>query len=227
MEEWKDEDYTDIISSASRGKWIGPGNGAMHPPIKSTKCKFVVEPNISYTGGLDSGTVRDGVIYEGPRLATYHVHALGPSLTPWWTTDDDFRANVMGREWTSVWRNVKFPETGRYKLEALADDKVTVFIDGQEVGHAKVYEHIRTWDFNASSGKHDIMMIYHNIPGGPTNTFWNNPVHISVIISRKVDRATGISKSWTENPIGVAAALIPPPCPRVVSYTHLTLPTKA
>ena len=228
MEEWKDNDWTDIISSASRGRWIGPDGGPMHPPIKGTKCKFVVDGAVEVTGGLSSGETRGefGVTYEGPKLATYRVEALGPSLTPMWKDDQDFRDNFMGREWVSLWKNVRFPETGRYKLECIADDKVTIRIDGSEVGHAKVFEHIRTWHFSASKGLHDIEMTYHNIPGGAHNNFWNNPVAFSAVITRKISVTTGHSEAWTANPVAISAILIPPPCPRKVEGKGVVCETR-
>ena len=53
---------------------------------------------------------------------------------------------------------------------------------------------------------------------GPSpNTFYTNPVHFSFKITKKVSISTGAGKSWLENPVGVAAALIPPPCPKKIS----------
>ena len=177
-------------------------------------------------GGLVSGTSRvesggTPVTYEGPTLATYRMEALGPSLTPAWKDDDDFRRNFMGREWTSVWRGVNFPSDNQYTLKALADDGLRVYIDDVEIGNppdfaAEVYEHIRTYNFNVAAGIHDIKMVYYNIPGGAGNNFWNNPVAFSAIITVKKRVKSGRTQSWKVNPVAISAKLYPPPCPRIV-----------
>ena len=175
-----------------------------------------------YEGGLVSGTVKDGVTYEGPPLATYKPdRALGPALTPAWRDEQDFRDNFMARAWTSVWRGVNFPSDNQYTLKCEADDWLRVYIDDVEIGNppdfaAEVFEHIRTYNFNASTGKHDIRMEYYNIPGGDHNTFWTNPVHFSVIITVKKQVLSGETNSWRANPVAISAKLLPPPCPREV-----------
>jgi len=159
---------------------------------------------------------KNGVTYSGPVLATYRDGPLGPSLTPAFNGDDDYRANNMGRSWKSVWSNVDFPETGQYDLKAEADDEVIVRVDGVEVGRAKVFEGIRTFTFNATKGKKTLELEFRNIPGNNTSTFATNPVVFTVIITKKINISTGIGKPWTVNPIGISAILIPPPCPRVI-----------
>ena len=106
-------------------------------------------------------------------------------------------------------------------MKALADGGVRVYIDGVEIGNppdfaAEVFEHIRTYDFNVSKGKHDIRLDYGNIPGGDHNTFANNPVAFSVIITVKKQVLSGETNSWRANPIAISAKLLPPPCPREV-----------
>ena len=89
-----------------------------------------------YEGGLVSGTVKDGITYEGPPLATYKPdRALGPALTPAWRDEQDFRDNFMAREWTSVWRGVNFPSDNQYTLKCEADDWLRVYIDDVEIGN--------------------------------------------------------------------------------------------
>jgi len=165
---------------------------------------------------LNQSPTIDGVTYSGPVLATYRDGPLGPNLTPAFNGDDDYRANNMGRSWKSVWSNVDFPENGQYELKAEADDEVIVRVDGVEVGRAKVFEGVRTFTFNATKGKKTLELEFRNIPGNNTSTFATNPVVFSVIITKKTDTATGASKSWIQNPMGISAILIPPPCPRVI-----------
>ena len=155
-----------------------------------------------------------GVVYEGPVLATYRTSTLGPLLTPEFKDDDDYRANNVGTTWISKWSNIDFPEDGRYELRVEADDEAIVRIGGEEIGRAKVYEGVRNFTFNASKGKRIIEIEFRNIEGNATSTFETNPVGFNAIITNKVNRETGISRSWTENPTGISAMLIPPPCPK-------------
>ena len=166
------------------------------------------------TSSSISGNSKDGVSYEGPTLASYKTGSLGPFLTPAFKDDEDYRTNNMGKRWTLIWRGVNFPEDGRYDLRAEADDEVIIRVDGQEVGKAKVFEGVRNYTFNATKGKKTIEIELYNIPGSSKSTFSSNPVVFNTIITKKVNTATGISKPWTENPIGVSAILIPPPCPK-------------
>jgi hypothetical protein len=158
--------------------------------------------------------LKNGVSYSGPTLSSYRTGSLGPFLTPTFTSDQDYRANNMGRSWISRWSNVDFPEDGRYELKAEADDEVIVRVDGTEVGRAKVFEGVRNFTFNATKGKRTIEMEFRNIPGNSSSNFETNPVVFNVLITKKVNVSSGISKPWTENPIGISAILIPPPCPK-------------
>ena len=56
-----------------------------------------------------------------------------------------------------------------------------------------------------------ILVIYGGDP-----VFVVNPTGFVLKIDTNVDVGTGIFKSWKENPIGVSAVLIPPPCPRKI-----------
>ena len=188
--------------------------------LGSSPITVTTNKQVNVGSGLVGGTARDGVTYDGPPLASYRKEALGPSLTPAWKDDDDFRRNFMGREWTSVWRGVNFPSNNQYTLKALADDGLRVYIDDVEIGNppdfaAEVFEHVRTYNFNVSSGLHDIKMVYYNIIGNPSSTFWTNPVTFSAIITVKKRVVKG-TESWTNNPVAISAKIIPPPCPRIV-----------
>ena len=179
-----------------------------------------VSKQVNVGSGLVGGTARDGVTYVGPPLASYRKEALGPSLTPVWRTDEEYRQTHLGREWTSVWKGVNFPSDNQYTLKCLADDGLRVYIDDVEIGNppdfaAEVYEHIRTYNFNVSKGLHDIKMVYYNIIGNNTTTFWTNPVAFSAIITVKKRVVKG-TESWTNNPVAISAKIIPPPCPRIV-----------
>ena len=113
-----------------------------------------------------------------------------------------------------TWDNVDFPVDGQYTLRAEADDYVIVRVDGVEVGVARVFEGVRTFNFNVTRGKRKVEMELYNIPGNDRSTFDTNPVVFSAIITVPVNQSTGLSRPWTVNPIGISAILIPPPCPK-------------
>jgi hypothetical protein len=170
-------------------------------------------PPAPITGGLTSGTSRDGVTYEGPALASYRPGLLSPFFENTLTPTEE----IQGKTWIMTWRNVDFPEDGKYNLTALADDLVIVRVDGVEVGRAKVFEDRRTFLFNATKGKKSVQLELSNIRT-PNTGFNENPVVTFVEINKNVSLLrTGSGKSWDENPIGVGAILIPPPCPRKIS----------
>ena len=207
MEEAGDNDWTDIVCAASQGRFFDFKNGR-----NRATCKFVIDAE--RVPGLASGTTKDGVKYEGPDVTTYRSGTLGPFLTPTFTSDEDYRANNMGRSWTSTWTNVDFPDDGVYELRTEADDEVIVRIDGAEVGRAKVFQGVRSFSFNSTRGKHTIELEFSNIPGNNNSTFLTNPVVFNAIITRKTEVKTGKGKPWDINPIGISAILISPPCPK-------------
>ena len=212
MEEHTDNDWGDIQCSATKGRFYDFVNG----PNKAT-CKYVVEGEILNSGSIASGTIKDGVTYEGPKLSNYKLSKLGPALSPFFVDAPDFRANLMGREWTCTWDNVEFPEDGKYEIKSLADDRVTIKLDGHTIAETEVWENVKTARFNATQGKRTIEATFNNGAGDEFDTFDTNPVYIAFKITKQVNVPTGQTKSWTDNPIGISAVLIPPPCPKKVS----------
>ena len=175
-------------------------------------------PQVS--GGVTGGTIKDGVSYSGPQLASYAKGALGPYLTPAFKDDEDYIANFNGKTWIMKWENVNFPETGAYNLKMQADDELKMRVDGREVGVAKVKQGVRTYNFDISTkGTKTVELELTNLDFNAE--FKRNPTVASAIITRKASVAIKVdgkvkTKSWKENPIGVSAILIPPPCPNVV-----------
>ena len=95
-EEHVDMDWTDVQCAVSEGRFYDFKNG----PNEAT-CKFIVTkpPEVSSKGSLAGGTVKDGVTYEGPRLADYTSSSLGRSFSPFHTDP----AENMGKSWTMKW----------------------------------------------------------------------------------------------------------------------------
>jgi hypothetical protein len=199
LEDWIENRFDDCYVNASIGKFFD---------IKGDTCKFVVTYKPPAT---TSGTSKSGALYEGPTpIANYRGDFISPLF-------DDVNAipneEVQGNTWIFRWTNVDFPEDGQYTLEAEADDNLIVKVDGVKVGESKVFEGRRKTNFNITKGKRTIELELSNIRI-PDTGFQQNPVVGFAQITKKVSQATGVSKPWTENPMGISAILIPPPCPK-------------
>ena len=166
--------------------------------------------------GVKAGTKKDGVVYDGPNLATYTSGSLGPQLTPAWKDQFDYRANFMGKSWIMKWKGVNFPSSGKYTIKLLADDNIKVKVGGIQVAEASVFQNVRSYNFDTGAGKKDIEMELTNIPGNATSTFRSNPTVFAVKITTAANVGTGETKPWSINPIGISASLIPPPCPKKI-----------
>ena len=191
--------YRDIECLASVGKFFGS---------QGDTCKFVVTYKPPAT---TSGTSKSGAVYEGPTaIANYSGDFISPLFE-----DVNAKPNeeIQGKTWIFRWSNVDFSEDGKYTLEAEADDTLIVKIDGVKVGESKVFEGRRKTNFNITKGKRTVELELSNIRI-PDTGFQQNPVVGFVQITKKVNQATGVSKPWIENPMGISAILIPPPCPK-------------
>ena len=208
--------FKDIVCSATDGEFYN---------IQGRRCKFRIpdksKTTIEYGKGLTSGSSKGGVSYSGPPLSTYVSGTLGPFLTPTWNTDEEYIANFNGKTWTMTFSNVDFPEKGTYDIQAEADDKLTVKLDGVEIATSEVGNGITKTQFNAPKGKRTIELTLMNLDFNAP--FSQNPAVAAVKITRKVQVAkvdprsgTALGKPWTVNPLGVSAILIPPPCPKKI-----------
>jgi hypothetical protein len=187
--------------------------------VRGNKCSFVVGepiPPAPITGGLTGGTSRDGVTYEGPALTSYIPGYISPVFQNVLTPTDE----IQGKTWIMTWKNVDFPEDGQYDLITKADDLVIIRVDGVEVERHNLGvdgENFKQSSFNATKGKRTLELELSNL-SFPNTGFPENPVYTSVEINKNVSLLrAGSGKSWDENPIGVGAILIPPPCPRKIS----------
>jgi hypothetical protein len=161
-------------------------------------------------GTYGSGTVKNGVTYQGPQITSYRPNTISPAYF------DETGQEIMGKTFIMKWTNVDFPEDGQYMVKALADDEVIVRVDGVEAGRARVFQDIRTSFINITKGKRTIELELTNIPGNPQSTFETNPVVTFVEITKDVNLTTEANIPWTTNPVGVSAILIPPPCPKLI-----------
>ena len=165
--------------------------------------------------GLVGGTAKDGVTYEGPTIASYRGGSLGPFLTPAYASDEQYLAEFQGTTWNMFWKGVNFPQQGSYTIQVESDDIGKVKIDGREVAEARVKQGVKSFDVDVTAGRKtvEIELLNQGVTTGPFST---NPTVVAARIDYNGTRGTGKSKSWDDNPMGISAELIPPPCPKEV-----------
>ena len=154
-----------------------------------------------------------GVTYSGPDITSYindSTDYLGPLLTP--VYGGDYESTHRNKKWTMTWSNVNFPETGQYKLEVLADDILIVRVDGVDVGQAETFKGVNTTFFNVPAGNRtvELELVNADLPGD----FSVNPTYAFARITKRITIDSGKSKPWVQNPVGISAIMIPPPCPK-------------
>jgi len=214
VEDLRSSTARDLFVSVSRGTFFDVVNGR----TKAT-CKFIIESGgeVNLTG-LTGGTAKDGVTYEGPPLFNYkeprwgefmNNHSVSPLLPPL----DAENPEINGVKKYN-WKGVKFPESGQYDITFLADNDAKLIIGGKEVLISQGFaENPQTFKVNITQGTYNVLVECNNIPGR-TSIFGNNPTGFGLVIRKNVSVRGSVGKSWDENPIGIGAILIPPPCPR-------------
>ena len=183
------------------------------------KSKKTVKIGSSKSIGLESGSVKNGVSYSGPPISSYSKGFISPTIQ-----DVNLRPNeeIQGKQWVMRWDNVDFPISGQYKIRTQVDDEVDVLIDGVKIQTAKIRPKARRSDpvryqtFNATAGKKSVELRLRNIRI-PNTGFQQNPVVVQTDIVVPIDVSTGLSRAWIQNPVGISAILIPPPCPKEVT----------
>jgi hypothetical protein len=95
-----------------------------------------------------------------------------------------------------------------------------LFIGGKEVLRAQQFaENPQTFKVNITQGTYNVV-VDNDYPytTSQTNTeqYFReiNPTGFALVIRKNVSVRSNYGKSWDENPMGVGAILIPPPCPR-------------
>ena len=215
MEELGRNTSRDLFCTISNGRFFDIKNGA----AKAT-CKFVVDDSQPVLTGLSGGTAKDGVTYEGPLLFAYkdnrwgtfmNTHSVSPLLPP--LNADNPEINGVK---TYSWKGVNFPESGQYDITFQADNDASLIINGIKVLSSSGYEGTpQIFKVNITQGKYNVVVECNNIPD-TTSIFNNNPTGFALVIRKNVSILKDYGKSWDENPMGVGAILIPPPCPRKI-----------
>lgn len=177
---------------------------------------------VSMPDALSPGTVKDGVVYDGPPIFSYtdnrwgefmNEYSVSPYLPPL-DSDNPLINDIKVFKWT----NVKFPEPGQYKVIFQADNIGILYINNVRVSTTTDFRGTPTFqNVNVpAAGNYDVVVELENVRDS-TNIFKNNPSGISVLIEkdRSVVRSPG--PSWVENPMGISVILIPPPCPKLIT----------
>ena len=215
MEEAASRSSRDLFCTISKGRFFDVKNGA-----KKATCKFVVDENEGGVNlsGLTGGTAKDGVTYEGPPLFAYkdnrwgefmNNHSVSPLLPPL----DAENPEINGVK-KYIWRGVNFPESGQYDIAFQADNDASLLINGIKVLSSQGYEGpAQIFKVNVTQGKYDVIVECNNVPDR-TNIFRNNPTGFAIVIRKNVTLRNTNTTPWSQNPVGISAVLIPPPCPR-------------
>jgi len=155
----------------------------------------------------------DGNIIQ-PILASYQKGKLGRRLSPFLKEGEGTSKGIQGKTWEMTWDNVNFPITGDYKFKAEADDILFIDIDGRRIGTVRGGS-IKDFSAQINEGKRKVKLTLRNrrVAG---STFRENPTYAAVRITCLVPEQIEDNRSWRQNPTGVSAVLIPPPCTRNV-----------
>ena len=218
MEDKTDNDFTDVIIRSNKGRFYEIKNNG----TKRATCKFVVgSSEQSPTTPKEVG----GVKYSGPAITKY--------TNPNWSSFMNMRGialykpprdkeNPINGVFNYTWSGVNLDATGQYAIRLQADVNAN-----QTTQPTKLYIN-DTLVASANSFRGDPLPTYVNLPAGKVtlrieetvirneeNVFNVNPFGFGLQLTKVIDVPID-SKSWIQNPVGVSAILIPPPCPKTV-----------
>ena len=226
--------WDDVIISTSQGRFFD---------INGLTAKYVLEKETKTVmqGGTGSGTVKDGVVYDGPELFHKNFSGWGSFMNKSSVCQNPTVANTQVVNYT--WSNVDFPEDGIYQVKFQNDAHATLYLDGEPIvtGNFDNEAGVSAQDESnwSGSGKYKNVPVNkgkHTLTVGPPNPdlidtlfkqpagykWHENPSGFAIEIRKKMkvvrkgSDGKPVTKSWKENPVLVSAHLIPPPCPRVV-----------
>ena len=204
MEDYKDNDWSDLVVTSSAGKFFD---------LQGNKAKFLVGAT------LLPSTVRkrNGVTYSGPELFRFNHKRWSKfmnknNVSPFLPPLNSENSAIVGF-FTYQWDNVEFSEDGRYRIRFQADNNATVFINNQVVYTNKGFTGEPSPEFiNLKKGRYSIRVESENVRNDQ-DVFDSNPTGIALKIDTII-QIPNSTKPWKDNPIGISAILIAPPCPR-------------
>jgi len=185
---------------------------------------------------------KNGVIYSGPELFANipgpedpRPEIFGYKETRWSKFMNDFSVspkvfnslsspeNSIIGTYTLTWKNVNFPYGGSYKFNFQADNSAILKIGGREILKTSDFVGQKVqYTFNITPGKYDIEIQLENTKSSITRRLENdyifikNPMGVALFISKDVVVSGTNRTSWVQNPMGISAILIPPPCAKKI-----------
>ena len=166
------------------------------------------------------GTSRDGITYEGPQLFNFKTSSWvefmnSDSVSPFLPPLNSENPAINGTK-TYIWKGVNFPESGQYDVKFLADNNAKLKIGNSPALTSQTFsENPQIFKVNVTQGTYDIVVECTNV-SERRSVFRDNPTGFAVDIRKNVTVLQNFGKSWDENPIGIGAILIPPPCPKKI-----------
>ena len=201
------------------------------------------EGNVSLK--TNQSVTKNGVSYLGPELFGYSETRWSKYMNDFSVSPKVFKSissedsAVVGK-YTLTWKNVDFPYAGTYKFNLQADNTAVLKINGVEIYKTSDFigEKVQ-YTFNTTPGKYDIVIELENLKseqdeqrrraenrksdkkvkdkGGKDDfIFTKNPMGVALFISKDVQFSDSNKTPWTQNPIGISAILIPPPCAKKI-----------
>ena len=172
--------------------------------------EFTLKTKSASKGSGSSGKGK----YSGPELDYNFTHRGWSEFMNKYSVVPASKS-AEGATYNLKWSGVEFPSDGQYEYKIQADNLAVLLIDGKEVGKTTEFKGSpSTKYFDASKGKRTVEIILTNNPDA--KTFDINPTGVALFISKKSPKLSSSGKSWLENPMGVSAVIIPPPCPKQV-----------
>ena len=132
------------------------------------------------------------------------------------------KENPIDGVFNHVWSGVNIDATGRYAVRFQADvnanqttQRTKFFINDKLVAEANSFIGDPAPKYvDLPEGKATLRVEQTSV-SNPENIFDINPWGFGLQLTKIIDVPNG-SKSWIQNPVGVSAILIPPPCPKTV-----------
>jgi len=179
----------------------------------------------------------EGVTYKGPPIASYSklisssgrtdknkgeqnfANKMGPLISPF-LPNGRLDTTVNGKVSEFVWNNFNFPERDDYIFEAVADESLEIFIgdatdNDNLIMRVSIEEGVKRVVQRVDRGPKRITLRLSNSNQDGTN-YNLNPMYAGFKIYKEVIEDDADRRSWRENPIGVSAVIIPPPCKKKI-----------
>ena len=110
--------FDDVVCTASQGRFYD---------IQGNTAKYVIG------GDMQTESVRNGVVYKGPKLYNYKHPAYGTFLRKCGVSPDYPKIGGVGDVVSYEWSNVDFDADGEYDFHFANDAHGSFFLDGKEI----------------------------------------------------------------------------------------------